>query len=86
MASLLDQNNIEWVIPDKAILWLDDNQKEHKYFPDFYLPNLDQYLDPKNPIVIIKQKEKLEKVSKIINLIYGKPSEIMERLTGVEPA
>ena len=34
--------------------------KTHNYFPDFYLPIQDLYLDPKNPHAAFVQKEKLD--------------------------
>jgi predicted nucleic acid-binding Zn ribbon protein len=86
MAQLLDEANIIWEQPKTSIPWIDKNGKEHKYFPDFYLPNLNIFLDPKNPIVVIKQQEKLDQVKKSIKLLYGEPNRIMEMLTGVEPA
>lgn len=69
-AQLLDELGIVWVRP-KHIKWVDSNQKERLYFPDFYLPKTDVYLDPKNPYCMEKDKEKLEVVSKNIKLVYG---------------
>jgi hypothetical protein len=66
----LEDQNIPFIIPS-PIYWFDDKQKSHKYFPDFYIPILDLYVDPKNPIVIIQQQTKLNIVSKQINLLYG---------------
>jgi hypothetical protein len=70
MVHFFEKNNINYIIPP-SITWTDRNSKTHKYFPDFYIPDLNLYVDPKNPIVIIQQKEKLEIVSSIINLVYG---------------
>lgn len=70
VAILLDSLNIKWTRPN-PIEWVDCSNKKHRYFPDFYLPKYDIYLDPKNPILIEKQKEKLDIVSKQINLIFG---------------
>jgi len=69
-AQLLDELGIVWIRP-KHIKWIDSNQKERLYFPDFYLPKTDVYLDPKNPYCMEKDKEKLEVVSKNITLVYG---------------
>ncbi len=85
MAMLLDHTNINWVIPQQSIIWIDSTGKQRKYFPDFYLPRYDIYLDPKNPLVIKRQQEKLDAVTKIITLFYGKPSDILVRLGGLEP-
>jgi hypothetical protein len=70
IAILLDTLNIMWKRPD-PIEWLDSTNKKRRYFPDFYIPKYNIYLDPKNPILIEKQKEKLGIVSKQINLIFG---------------
>ena len=89
LAQFLDKNNIKWVQPKSAILWLDNTNKQHRYYPDFYLPTFNIYLDPKNPICMEQQKEKLQTVTKIINLIYGDieliKDQIMVRLVGVKP-
>jgi len=63
----LDTLNINWDRPDPIPYEM--NGKIHNYFPDFYLPDHNVYLDPKNPYVIIKQKEKLDIISKLITLI-----------------
>lgn len=74
IAIWLDEQKIYWIRPSDAILWLDSNGKTRRYFADFYLPDHNLFLDPKNPFVISKQKEKLEEVSKLVNLIYGSPT------------
>lgn len=61
LAKRLDDIKIKWIRPD-PIKWVDDNGLEHNYFPDFYLPDYDLYLDPKNPHAVKVQKKKLEKV------------------------
>jgi len=68
LAIRLDQLDVEWTRPDPIPYVLADG-KERNYFPDFYLPKFDLYLDPKNPYVMRKQKEKLDAVSKIIDLV-----------------
>ena len=35
-------------------------RKIHNYFPDFYLPDYNLYLDPKNPHAVTVQKKKLD--------------------------
>lgn len=59
LAKRLDNQNIQWVRPE-PLLWLDDDGKAHNYFPDFYLPEYDLYLDPKNPYAIKNQQKKLK--------------------------
>lgn len=80
VAKWLDDQTINWVRPVSAIEWLDTKGKAHRYFADFYLPDYDLYLDPKNRIVIEKQSEKLAAVSTSINLIYGTPQEIFDTI------
>lgn len=70
VAELLDSMEITWIRPD-PIKWIDSKNKSHLYYPDFYLPDLDKYLDPKNPYCMEMDKEKLEVVSNSIDLIYG---------------
>lgn len=82
IATWLDKNNIDWDRP-KHIKWVDSTRKARKYFPDFYLPDYDVYLDPKNPYIIAKDKEKIKAVSATINLIYGNVEYIKYKLNQV---
>lgn len=68
LAIRLDELDIDWTRPE-PIPWKDQDGKDHKYFPDFYLPSFDLYLDPKNPYYQKIQKEKLDIVSNQINLL-----------------
>lgn len=38
--------------------WFDWRGKIHRYFPDFYLPDYDVYLDPKNDYLINNKSER----------------------------
>lgn len=67
LANRLDSLDIVWTRPDPIEYKL--NGKIRNYFPDFYLPAYDLYLDPKNPYCKDQQKDKLEIVTKIINLV-----------------
>ena len=80
LAEWLDLNNISWIRPS-AIPWVDNSNKNHKYYPDFYLPDFNVYLDPKNPMVIAKDKQKLEAITKIISLFYGNVDNIIEEIS-----
>jgi len=51
VAISLDENNIIWEKP-KSFEYTDPNGKNRKYTPDFYLPEYDVYLDPKNDFLI----------------------------------
>jgi hypothetical protein len=42
--------------------------KEHRYYPDFYLPEYDVYLDPKNDYLIWKDSEKIKRVQEQNNI------------------
>lgn len=87
-AQMLDDLLIEWVRP-KSIIWEDCNKKARRYYADFYLPAFDVYLDPKNPWVMQKDQDKIEKVSRIVSLLVGTPDEIIKKvvsMTGSAPA
>jgi len=58
VAMRLDDLNINWIRPD-PIKWFDANGLDHHYFPDFYLPDYDIYLDPKNPQAFKVQQPKI---------------------------
>lgn len=47
----LDKNNIKWVVPNR-FEYKDLNGRIRFYTPDFYLPEYDIYLDPKNSYLI----------------------------------
>lgn len=68
VARSLDENNIDWIRP-KFLLWKDEKWLEHRYYPDFFLPKYNIYLDPKNDYLIEIDKEKIEYVKKQNNVI-----------------
>lgn len=69
IATLLDQCSIRWIRP-KYIKYNIDN-KSRRYFPDFYLPEYDLYLDPKNPYGMKTDSEKMKAISTIVKIEYG---------------
>jgi hypothetical protein len=71
LAIWFDENNIEFIRPKNHIPWIDGSGKNRKYFPDFYLPKLNLYVDPKNKFCIQDQLEKLNYVKTKIDLVYG---------------
>lgn len=86
IAQYLDELNFKWSRPTDALEWRDKRNHKRKYFPDFYLPEYNLYLDPKNPIVMIKQKEKVDYfLSNFDNIIIGNVEYILARLKGLEP-
>jgi len=67
LAQELDNNNIQWVRP-KRFYWLDIFGKKRHYTPDFYLPEYDIYLDPKNNYLIKTDIEKIRLCSEQNNV------------------
>ena len=65
LAQRLDELNVQWIRPE-PIQWQDENGTSHHYFPDFYLPEFDLYLDPKNPAAIKAQTKKLEILKRVL--------------------
>ncbi len=61
VAQNLDNANIVWTRPE-PLMWVDSENKEHRYYPDFYLPDFNVYLDPKNDYLMIKDQEKINSV------------------------
>lgn len=51
LAKSLSENNIKWERPS-YVIWKDNKNELHKYYPDFYLVDFDVYLDPKNDFLI----------------------------------
>ncbi len=60
-AEIFDKHGIPWTRP-KPFPWLDAEGKWHKYYPDFFLPDYDLYLDPKNPYAQVRDAYKIEDV------------------------
>jgi hypothetical protein len=70
IAELLITKNIKWIRPS-FIKWQDSAGKIRRYFPDFYLPEYNVYLDPKNPYCLKLDNEKIKIVSQQVTLIAG---------------
>ena len=83
LAKWLDENNIEWTRP-KYIPWIDKSGKNRKYFPDFYIPKLNVYLDPKNAHQIETTKDKLDYICQRHTLFYGSVENIIKDLSNVQ--
>lgn len=82
VAKKLIELNIRWIRP-KYIKWQDSKGNPRLYYPDFYLPDYDLYLDPKNPYCMEKDQEKMEVVSQKINLEYGHLNKILDKITEI---
>lgn len=79
IAEFLDNKEIHWERPD-PITWVDSKLKTRLYFPDFYLPKYNLYLDPKNPYCMNRDIEKMRKVSDVINVVYGDVKIILNKI------
>jgi hypothetical protein len=79
IAKLLDDKNIVWERPH-YIRWKDSKEKEHLYYPDFYLNDYNIYLDPKNPWCMKLHEEKMNYVSKQVKIEYGDIKKIINFL------
>lgn len=79
IAQFLDENKFQWIRP-KYIKWIDSTGKQRNYYPDFYLPEYDLYLDPKNPYAMKQDTEKMSTISQKVNIIYGDKDMIKNQL------
>lgn len=54
VAKSLDKNKVRWERPVQFVYYENNDMlnKQHTYTPDFYLPDYDVYLDPKNDFLI----------------------------------
>lgn len=76
VAQELDKHNISWVRPHR-VEYITPDGKQHYYTPDFYLPEFDVYLEPKNDYLIeninpwlgYKDTEKIQWVMEQNNII-----------------
>lgn len=59
VAEILDQNQIDWIRPKPLNYFSTSTGRSRKYFPDFYLPKYNIYLDPKNEYLIPKDCSKI---------------------------
>lgn len=66
LAKRLDELSIRWVRPEQPIKWIDTDGVERNYFPDFFLPDFDLYLDPKNPAAVKSQEAKIERLKVVL--------------------
>lgn len=73
LAKRLDELSVKWIRPE-PIPWTDKEGKVHNYFPDFYLPDYDLFIDPKNNYAFNVQKNKIQillKTYKNIKFLYS---------------
>jgi hypothetical protein len=93
VAEELDENRIKWTRPH-PLVWEDAEGVTHRYYPDFYLPDFNVFLDPKNDYLInginswfgISDKEKIQIVEKrngVKILILSKENLLWEKIQKV---
>ena len=58
VANSLNESNILWVRPSH-VWYTDSKNKSRRYYPDFYIPKYDIYLDPKNSHLIKTDIDKI---------------------------
>ena len=62
VAMSLDEHKINWIRP--TFMWyVDENGNKRRYYPDFYLPDHDVYLDPKNDYLIKTDTAKIQQAA-----------------------
>jgi hypothetical protein len=62
LSTILNELDIYWVRP--SFMWyVDDKLQKRRYYPDFFLPQFNVYLDPKNEYLIKTDIQKIIKVS-----------------------
>lgn len=62
MANILNSLKIKWTRPS-PLYYTDNEQKLHRYYPDFYLSDFDIYLDPKNKYLITLDQDKINRAA-----------------------
>lgn len=77
VAEYLDKNNIEWEQPTNGFDYILDGVT-HKYYPDFYIPSIDKYIEVKG----YERRKDLVKYKVVDNLILIKYKEIQQILRG----
>ena len=84
MAKWMDENGISWDRNKKrhVFWWTDKEGNKRRYYPDFYLPKFDVYLDPKNKYKLLNDQYKLDRVIKEnkIKLFYGEIENIKKNI------
>jgi hypothetical protein len=75
LAKWMDAEGIKWDRSRKRHMfrWIDASGDERKYFPDFYLPDFNVYLDPKNDYYLQRDLPKLNYVMDThkVKIFYG---------------
>ena len=84
VAKLMDEKNIIWERSRKNHMfwWTDKDGIKRRYYPDFYLPKYNIYLDPKNKYKIKLDEYKMNQViiENNVNLVWGLLPHIKETI------
>ena len=75
VAEYLDEHNIKWEQPTNGFEYILDGVI-HKYYPDFYIPSIDKYIEVKG----YERRKDLVKYKVVDNLIIIKYKEIQQIL------
>lgn len=60
IAQWMDAHQVKWTRSRKMMFhWTDETGAKRRYYPDFYLPDHNVYLDPKNKYLIEKDRYKI---------------------------
>lgn len=64
LAKWMDEKGIVWDRSKKRhqLFWFDENENNRRYYPDFFIPKINVYLDPKNPYLMKCDKYKIQRV------------------------
>jgi len=85
IAKFLDEHQIKWSRSRKHLLhWIDSNGKQRRYYPDFFLEDLNIYVDPKNPYKQKQDKEKLDFIKQSVILIVGNVNECKQQILNIK--
>lgn len=68
LSKILNSLNIYWIRP-KYVWYIDSKGNKRRYYPDFYLPDHDLYIDPKNDFLIKTDIDKINRASKDNNIL-----------------
>lgn len=79
LAIKLDELTILWERP-MPIKWTDKEGKQRLYYPDFFLPEIGLYLDPKNPTALANSIDKMNVVASIIPIWIGDITKMISQL------
>jgi hypothetical protein len=83
IAQWMDEHKVRWERSRKLMFWWTDTVgAKHRYYPDFYLPDYNVYLDPKNRYLISRSREKMEAVQREneIVIVWGLKGDVLQWL------